>query len=914
MDPYDNSIFSTIEKIRLEYPYLYLHIVLSYYKICAQKINPSYPNLNAEEANAIIHQLGQDPLEIINKAIGDKISGYKVARLEKTLKNSNLYECVLINKKGDNIPFLNLSSGESLIFQMLAVWQFSFYKPDKFSNLIDYKKIEIMLLDEPDKHLDPKLCKLFIETINEEFVKKGTQVIMTTHRIDTIALAPKNSIFTIEQDENGMAQISQTHSLLAMFRLTTNLREFSGFHIKVYTEGFYDANFYQKIHALLKENKLKDYKFSNRYFPEFHSLSRTDKNGGGCQAVVDEIIFNIQSLNRKHIDTSIFSGQITLPFGIIDDDNGKYATTLASRTDTLNSNISGEGESCKEHIISIHRYSLENFLFDPFILSSILSQYHNKDAAIELIKNSKLKETISELLSYIQAFEQAEDSENINDAKQQITSSVHMYFQEIIRAGGIRRKKVEILITEAIKTIKTVVVQSNPDYVKISNQIKESKDKASKEELNTIKNLITQELENALNPLLDALDKSQFLEIQEENLVNEIARTISSFYTEYNQQQIHDGIKTKYDRMHDGSAPNDTTNDRGLFARNIVANPASKTPSKDTEIPIIGYKNSISCTYPVEFLSINGHDLDKKGFFLIYNDEDDGSRKQLSEFKRHIKQAFLEADNIPIPQDLIILFLELDCKMREQVNKIIKPETWSSKILSKYNQILEIKENIYGNGNVSFTETSNKIKDITNSINSNTAPTTISYTSLNNTLTSEGKSNCEEYKELLSYGINSTSVNAQTNRNECEDPNISLDLTPMQQNQSIENQKNCYLCYNISYTNPNLILRQDELLHQAGQIAGMDGINRLINLGEDQEVAKGIVTAAKEYGIVQVLNILFADIKSNVLSESALPIQPSSIDIDFSAINISTEKLEVNQSWVERCRNEESINANCMRL
>ena len=42
----------------------------------------------------------------------------------------------------------------------------------------------------------------------------------------------------------------------------------------------------------------------------------------------------------------------------------------------------------------------------------------------------------------------------------------------------------------------------------------------------------------------------------------------------------------------------------------------------------------------------------------------------------------------------------------------------------------------------------------------------------------------------------------------------------------------------------------------------MDGINRLINLGEqDDDVAKGIITAARDYGISQVLNILMADIK-----------------------------------------------------
>ena len=82
----------------------------------------------------------------------------------------------------------------------------------------------------------------------------------------------------------------------------------------------------------------------------------------------------------------------------------------------------------------------------------------------------------------------------------------------------------------------------------------------------------------------------------------------------------------------------------------------------------------------------------------------------------------------------------------------------------------------------------------------------------------------------------------------------------------------------------------------------MDGINRLINLGEqDDDVAKGIITAARDYGISQVLNILMADIKTNPLTN----VMVLNTDVANTNINIDNITLPENTSWVDRCGTED---------
>jgi energy-coupling factor transporter ATP-binding protein EcfA2 len=113
----------------------------------------------------------------------------------------------------------NLSSGEKLILNIYT-WLY-YHQGLCFDNGTKefVGKANIILLDEPDKHLDPELCKLFYEIVNDEFVQKQKiQVIMTTHKPDTVHFAQSENVFILE--DRRITCDKQN----AISRMTKNLR------------------------------------------------------------------------------------------------------------------------------------------------------------------------------------------------------------------------------------------------------------------------------------------------------------------------------------------------------------------------------------------------------------------------------------------------------------------------------------------------------------------------------------------------------------------------------------------------------------------------------------------------------------------------------------------------------------------
>jgi len=130
------------------------------------------------------------PWELINEIL-DKINfKYKIVNFD--VKCADM-EIRLIDKYTDTtVQIEDLSSGEQQII-FLVVWA---------HHEIISENIQLLLLDEPDSHLHPSFCKIFIDIMNEYVVKKhGVKVIMTTHSPSTVAYAPEESIFVMNEKE-----------------------------------------------------------------------------------------------------------------------------------------------------------------------------------------------------------------------------------------------------------------------------------------------------------------------------------------------------------------------------------------------------------------------------------------------------------------------------------------------------------------------------------------------------------------------------------------------------------------------------------------------------------------------------------------------------------------------------------------
>jgi energy-coupling factor transporter ATP-binding protein EcfA2 len=347
----------------------------------------------------------------VNKTIADNIKDSHLIFEVNYNTESKIVSC----KKPDNdtIEVSHLSSGQLVILQY-ATWAGIF----KFINIEGRKtRYSTLLLDEPDKHLDPELSKIFFKIISNEFVQNlDMRVIMTTHHTDTISLIEGNGlvseyqpnkpgIFFIERSEaTNNCEITNITKLHAMYKMTKNFREFSGHFFKVYCESTEDALFYEAVYRQLRgmsqsashksQSKwttndgyeISSRPLSNRYQLGFQSISKTGKQDGGSSVIVDKVERDLNAYDYilsqvSNNNTSLLQHKnFHLPYGIVDNDNKISVSEHLAKAKYKIGDEKFDTEALRRNQIAARlkmpkkRYTLENFMFDPLLFCSLLSK------------------------------------------------------------------------------------------------------------------------------------------------------------------------------------------------------------------------------------------------------------------------------------------------------------------------------------------------------------------------------------------------------------------------------------------------------------------------------------------------------------------------------------------------------------
>lgn len=194
--------------------------------------------------NRIFHRYGFDYFDMLNPfPIDGKLNG----------------EIRFKGKEGEIVDYNSLSSGEQAIVQFV-IWS---YGQDFRGN-----RLNTMVLDEPDAHLHPSMCKMMVEIFSEMSSKKeigggGIRIIITTHSPSTVAFVPDGSLFVMQRDENNKRIISPTTSEDAVdilsdgiFTFSRAMSQFTLFSSSskqnlVFVEGKTDVRHYKKAMQML---------------------------------------------------------------------------------------------------------------------------------------------------------------------------------------------------------------------------------------------------------------------------------------------------------------------------------------------------------------------------------------------------------------------------------------------------------------------------------------------------------------------------------------------------------------------------------------------------------------------------------------------------------------------------------------
>jgi predicted ATPase len=267
------------------------------------------------------------------------------------------------------IDFKSLSSGEKIILGLIIrLFTSEFYK-------LDLQFPELIVLDEPDAHLHPEMSKLLLDILNEAFVKKiGMKIIITTHSPTTVALAPEDSIFQLNNEPSTfLKKITKDEGLKILTTGLPNLSIDYKNHRQIFVESPTDLYYYQTIF-----NKL------NRCEKQTHQLYFISAGyGKSNRDFVRNVVQELQRAGNKSC------------YGIIDWD----------KTNKNSSSIFVHGAE--------KRYSIENYIFDPLIVSILLLElrfgelrkvigYSDQDNQYNLIKTDKAQLAIDYIIRLLE--------------------------------------------------------------------------------------------------------------------------------------------------------------------------------------------------------------------------------------------------------------------------------------------------------------------------------------------------------------------------------------------------------------------------------------------------------------------------------------------------------------------------------
>ena len=279
-------------------------------------------------------KIGPAPWDVMNEILRVAEFPYRVVSpLTKGLLEP--YDLKLIDQQTQQeVRPYDLSSGEKTLFA-LVVWLYNSQHHGKFPRLF--------LMDEPDAHLHPSMTRHFLNVIKEVLVDRfAVRVILSTHSPSTVALAPEGCIFEMSRTKPRIRSSKSKADSIGL--LTAGLVIVSRTTKYVLVEDDDDVDFYGAVRDMLCDyGPSKDARPLKPtptlvFLPASSGAGKT-KIGGGSSVVYGWVA----KLDVPPLDQ--------LMRGIVDRDT---ANPVAPRVQIIG------------------RYSIENYLLDPFVVFAVL--------------------------------------------------------------------------------------------------------------------------------------------------------------------------------------------------------------------------------------------------------------------------------------------------------------------------------------------------------------------------------------------------------------------------------------------------------------------------------------------------------------------------------------------------------------
>ncbi len=307
-----------------------------------------------------IEKYGDKPWIIINKILYDVFDGKFEFPIPDEDSHSYNYQANLIQRSnGTSVPVENLSSGEKILLWLALTLFNTQYNHTRIVNTP-----KIVLIDEPDAFLHPKMV-LKMHNILNSFVKHfNSTVIITTHSPTSVALAPDESIYLV--DNNLVQKLEKDRAITELLDGVTQISLNPNNRRQVFVESQYDANVYQELFSKLMHRSEKiDPKISLTFIS---SGAKTPK-----QLLIDKAIQVLKIQDKSLIEE--FAESVN---GVGDCSKviGQVEALVENDNDTVRGIIDWDLKNhATEHIkifAENYAYSIENVTLDPICILLLL--------------------------------------------------------------------------------------------------------------------------------------------------------------------------------------------------------------------------------------------------------------------------------------------------------------------------------------------------------------------------------------------------------------------------------------------------------------------------------------------------------------------------------------------------------------
>lgn len=346
------------------------------------KIVPAY---SAEE---FVEKFGKKPWNLLNDILQKVFDGKFSVATPDVESTTFDHPAPLLDTSGNSIQTVDLSTGEkTLLWLALSLFNTQYHGID----LLTAPKL--LLLDEPDAYLHPKMVEKMYLVLSEFHKTFNTWVMLISHSPTTAALAPDDSIYVVEP--NKIKPIDKDGAIAELLDGVPHISVDPENRRQVFVESYYDALLFQALFDFLKTRSPKvNAKISVTFVASGPKVPAEYVE----QKLRQILAINDQGKINEFMLAINGGGNCDQVFGMVNSLNANGASMVRGLVDWDTKN---QPTSTVKVFAHDYAYAIENVFLDPL---SLLLQLHLKEPKKYSIQSfcgvdCKLKEWIgSEVL------------------------------------------------------------------------------------------------------------------------------------------------------------------------------------------------------------------------------------------------------------------------------------------------------------------------------------------------------------------------------------------------------------------------------------------------------------------------------------------------------------------------------------